>query len=303
MRGDMEGRGVEKLFSTTELARLWNVSESTVKRWADAGDLVCVKTPGGHRRFTFDEVSRFQRAQGFEAVGRLIRTGEDEADTAVPEIERALERPDFKALSDLCFRSAVEGATVGVATVFARAYLRGVAPIDLYDRILTPAMHHIGDAWVRGELTVADEHLATRTVLDAVVRLQPDLKRRAQNGRVVVVGCPEDEMHEVAARCAAFLFEIEGWRAIALGMNTPFFSFVSAVERHKPTLVCVSSSMMMDLERRAFEYTALAEAVRAAGSRLAIGGAGFADPAVRARFPHDYHASGFRDLLRYAASI
>ena len=190
---------MEKLFSTAELARLWNVSESTVKRWTDAGDLTCIKTPGGHRRFTFDEVSRFQRAQGFEAVGRLVRAGDDETGAGVPELERALERPDLRALAAICFRSAVAGDSAGVSAVFARAYLRGVAPVDLYDRILTPAMHHVGDSWLSGELTVADEHLATRTVLDAVVRLQPEFRQRAPNGRVAVVGCPEDEIHDVAA--------------------------------------------------------------------------------------------------------
>ena len=292
---------MEKLFSTTELARLWNVSESTVKRWADSGDLVCVKTPGGHRRFTFDEVSRFQHAQGFEAVGRLVQAGEEEG--SIPDLERAIERPDLQALSRLCVRGAVDGDTDGVAAVFARAYLRGVPPVDVYERILTPAMHTVGDMWMRGDLTVADEHLATRTVLDALVRLQPDLMRRAEHGRVAVVGCPEDEMHEVAARCAAFLLELDGWRVATLGMHTPFFSFVNAVERHKPAVVCISSTVMVDLERRSREYATLYESTRTAGARLVVGGAGFSDAVVRTRFPHDHHATGFRDLLRYAGTI
>ena len=299
----MGAHGVDKLFSTAELARLWNVSESTVKRWADSGDLACVRTPGGHRRFTFDEVSRFQHAQGFEAVGRLLQTGEDEGGAAVPELERAIERPDLPALARLAVRGAVEGDTGGVSAVFARAYLRGVTALDVYDRILTPAMHEVGEMWVRGDLTVADEHLATRTVLDALVRLQPELMRRPATGRVAVVGCPEDEMHEVAARGVGHLLELDGWRAVTLGMHTPFFSFVSAVERHAPALVCVSSTVMLDLERRSREYTALYEATRSAGARLAVGGAGFSDPVVRARFPHDHYAVSFRDLLRFATTV
>ena len=35
-------------------------------------------------------------------------------------------------------------------------------------------------------------------------------------------------MHEVAARCAAYLLELDGWRTVTLGMNTPFFSFADA---------------------------------------------------------------------------
>ena len=48
--------------------------------WADSGDLACVKTPGGHRRFGLEEISRFQRsttaAEGLLAsvsAARLLR--------------------------------------------------------------------------------------------------------------------------------------------------------------------------------------------------------------------------------------
>ncbi len=292
---------MEKLFSTAELARMWNVSESTVKRWADAGDLACVKTPGGHRRFTLEEISRFQRSQGFEAVGQLVTAAAGTDDAIPPELERALERPDFAALSDIYFRSAVAGDVDAVSGLLARGYLRGIAPVDLHEQVLTPALHRVGELWVSGELTVADEHLATRTVLDALVRLQPEMLRRTSNGRTVVVGCPEDEMHEVASRCAAFLLELEGWRVVTLGMHTPFFTFKDAVERHAPELIIISSTIMVDLDRQSREYALLHDAARTAGARVVIGGVGFRDPAVRTRFPHDHYATSFRDLLRYAS--
>ena len=64
-----------KLFSTTELARMWNVSESTIKRWCDAGDLKCVKTPGGHRRFNLEAISRF-RSMALRAFGSSLNRRE-----------------------------------------------------------------------------------------------------------------------------------------------------------------------------------------------------------------------------------
>lgn len=298
---------MEKLFSTADLARMWNVSESTVKRWADAGELPCVKTPGGHRRFTLDAVSRFQRERGFAAVGRLAAaaTGDDDEDDAreADPLERALERPDPYALAGLFLDAALAGDDRAAGGLLARAYLRGLAPVELYEQIVAPALHRVGERWMRGEITVADEHLATRAVIDALVRLQPDFLRRPSNGKTAVVGCPEDELHEVAARCAAFLLEIEGWRVVVLGPNTPFFSFADAVASHRPRLVVVSSTILVDLDRQSREYAPLYAAAHAAGARLAVGGAGFRDPAVRARFAHDFYATTLRELTRYAASV
>ncbi|MCU0411722.1 MAG: helix-turn-helix domain-containing protein, partial [Bacteroidetes bacterium] len=46
-------------YSTADLARILEVNESTVKRWADNGHIECIKTKGGHRRFTVGAVLKF----------------------------------------------------------------------------------------------------------------------------------------------------------------------------------------------------------------------------------------------------
>ena len=48
----------ERTYSTREVAQMWNVSESTVKRWADTSGLHCYRTPGGHRKFRPASVGR-----------------------------------------------------------------------------------------------------------------------------------------------------------------------------------------------------------------------------------------------------
>jgi excisionase family DNA binding protein len=46
-------------YSSKDLARMFSVNESTIKRWADSGKLQCFKTVGHHRRFRFEMVSDF----------------------------------------------------------------------------------------------------------------------------------------------------------------------------------------------------------------------------------------------------
>jgi photoactive yellow protein len=50
---------MDTLLSSTAAAKVLGVAPSTVKRWADDGLLTCVKTAGGHRRFSLVEVQRF----------------------------------------------------------------------------------------------------------------------------------------------------------------------------------------------------------------------------------------------------
>lgn len=56
------GRGFdEALLTPKQVAALFGVDPKTVTRWAQAGKIGCVITPGGHRRYRSAEVHAFLR--------------------------------------------------------------------------------------------------------------------------------------------------------------------------------------------------------------------------------------------------
>jgi excisionase family DNA binding protein len=64
----------EQWLLLSEAARRLNVHPTTLRRWADNGDVVFMLTPGGHRRFALSDIEQFaqgrqgQRATGIEQV-------------------------------------------------------------------------------------------------------------------------------------------------------------------------------------------------------------------------------------------
>jgi excisionase family DNA binding protein len=48
--------GNERLLTPGEVATLFSVDPKTVTRWASAGRIGSIRTPGGHRRFRESEV-------------------------------------------------------------------------------------------------------------------------------------------------------------------------------------------------------------------------------------------------------
>ena len=53
------------VLSTRQVATLLGVGEATVKRWADAGEIECFRTPGGHRKFRLRDVTAFVQARHY----------------------------------------------------------------------------------------------------------------------------------------------------------------------------------------------------------------------------------------------
>lgn len=53
----------EELLTPAEVARRFRVDPKTVTRWARAGRLTSIRTPGGHRRFRKSEVHALLRGE------------------------------------------------------------------------------------------------------------------------------------------------------------------------------------------------------------------------------------------------
>lgn len=60
----MEAR--ERLLTPGEVAALFRVDPKTVTRWAAAGRIGSIRTPGGHRRFRESEVRALLRGENGE---------------------------------------------------------------------------------------------------------------------------------------------------------------------------------------------------------------------------------------------
>ncbi|MFQ3589407.1 MAG: B12-binding domain-containing protein [Chloracidobacterium sp.] len=284
-------------YSTAEVAKMWAVSESSVKRWSDSGLLSCVRTPGGHRRFTLQALLDFQRAGGL--LQNADGAGRSQATAGLTQLAQALAGRDWPALQTLYYDAAVSGDEAAGVALLEQAYQSGISTIELSERILTPVLHLIGERWRRGELNIWEEHLASQVTLAATEHLHRQLPRAPSHGRLALCGCPEGDLHQIALHLVVEVLETEGWRVLSLGPNTPLFSFTDAVQRFSPQLVCISATIVHDLERLRRDYGHFYRVARQHAARIVIGGAAFADPQVHDIFTHDFHALGLADFLEY----
>ena len=46
-------------FNSEEVAKILGVNVSSIKRWTENGTLECVKTAGGHRKFTVQHLTNY----------------------------------------------------------------------------------------------------------------------------------------------------------------------------------------------------------------------------------------------------
>lgn len=268
-----------------------HVSEATVKRWADDGLLQSEKTVGGHRRFSTTETARF---------GRYRPAPESPA-----HVKRDAQQTDAPAgdVADLLFVHLIEGDEEEAAALLVHAYLQGQGLATLFDQVVAKAMHRVGELWYRGELTIADEHLAARTAITTLQKLRNVIRLALPTGMKAMLCAAEGDLHEIPLHLVQLLLESDGWTVINLGPNTPFFSLADAVAKHRPQLVCISAKLLGDPDRAARDYEQLRRVAAKVKCTIVIGGDGFADAKLRQRFPATSFAKDLPELDNYVRSL
>jgi methanogenic corrinoid protein MtbC1 len=72
---------------------------------------------------------------------------------------------------------------------------------EIDDEIIAPALWLIGSLWERGEISIADEHLATEISLRVLALQREAVRTAAARGRArVMLAAPSGEQHVVALR-------------------------------------------------------------------------------------------------------
>jgi methanogenic corrinoid protein MtbC1 len=257
------------VLSTADVARLFSVTETTVKRWADEGALKCQKTLGGHRKFIIKYVIEFAEKNNLEPMGVLQMPDKDEQTSRLQLA--VLERDMVSLVSEFVNRALAQG-DADLPHFFSYLYEHKIPLWQIYDEIVRNGMREIGDRWEKGEVRVDQEHRASYETMDALTHLQSQIRMEDPNGRSVVLACVGEEMHEMGLRTASYLFESYGWQTQYIGARTPVESVVRSIREYKPEAVCISATQLGVSPVLGDQLREVAEVSRSIGARTFLGG-------------------------------
>lgn len=114
--------------------------------------------------------------------------------------------------------------------------------VEVYDRLLRDAMHLVGERWESGRWSVAEEHLASRTLLRALERLRPELGPEGRIGPLAVLANVAGEQHMLGLACLEHLLAEDGWTVANLGADLPAADLGTFLARNEAALVCLSAN-------------------------------------------------------------
>jgi excisionase family DNA binding protein len=252
------------VLTTKELAVAIGVSESSIKRWIDAGLIRAARTVGGHRRIPRPEAIRFIRETGAAVTEPAVLGLTDLAGLEAEALPPGREAETLQ-------RYLVEGAAGRARGLVQSLYLSGWSVAAIVDGPMRTAMHEIGALWRHDDAGIFLEHRATDISKQALVQLRLTFAAD-EGGPVAVGGAPEGDPYALPSLAAATVLAAEGFDAVNLGPQTPLPALAGAAQRLRPALAWLAVSSAPAAERLATTVVDLAHELAPLGVTLVVGG-------------------------------
>ena len=251
------------LLNPREAASLLGVHTASVKRWSDQGKLRCIRTAGGHRRF-------FRR-----------------------DVE-ALRTPPSAAHADFIERlwaTASAGEQLNTEGILLD-YWGQLGRWELVSDALGILLTAVGQAWVEGEMPIAEEHVGSNTLLRSMERLLMMMPVPFDAPVCGLVTVPND-IHTMGLAMSELVLAEHSWRSHWMGSHCSVDDMVTVMERPEVAMLALSASQYSgspaDLHNL---LVRLAPVARATDTHLVLGGTGAWPNAT----PNAHRTRSFRDF-------
>ncbi len=257
---------MEEALSPRQFAEVIGVSESSVKRWVDDGEIAAARTAGGHRRIPRRAAVAFVRRRGLPVVrpDLLGLPGLDRVDASSEDAEQ---------LADALFAALAAGDAATAAGLVHAPYLAAKPLAWIFDDVMAPAMHAVGELWIENrEHGVFVEHRATVLCLQAVRGLGDVIDAPSASAPVAVGGAPTGDPYLLPTAMVACVLGDAGLRATDLGPQTPPEVLARAADETQADVVWLSVSTAAGARAAGESVDRVAAGVASRGGSMIIGG-------------------------------
>jgi MerR family transcriptional regulator, light-induced transcriptional regulator len=231
---------------------------------------------GGHRLYTARDVSRLRRLRETTARGHPIGKVAHLSNDALSRLlsDDGGEDAAAQSLIDRILAAVSKYRPTECDQVMAMAFAL-LPPFEVVRNVLSPALREVGERWHRGEISIAQEHIASNCARRQLAALLHTFNSIAK-GPAVVFATLSGERHELGILMYAALAASLRLRAYYLGPDLPAEEAARCALKINAAAVAISLVMRGDSDSTLAQLHALRHQLPA-GVEIWLGGPALAD--------------------------
>ncbi len=322
-----------QFFSTKELSEFCAVGETTVKRWSNMGLIRHHKTVGGHRKFKLEDVLEFISKNNITVPAEKLERLTIEkkyAESLDLNSEILLVRGDLDGLTAKLLEHLLAFRKNETDALLSKAVDQGIPIAALFDKLIAPVMHRVGELWNEKKLGAGEEHIITNILTESILRIKarneadvglaPKTDEAFTNRTTdrptddvmssdkflslyekqtsVICTCPESEYHQVGLLGVSLVCQSLGFKVNYVGAAVPFKDLEHVVMETHPALVCMSFTIAKLSPATYRRYELFRKFLKKRDVRFVIGGQ-FLRETKSHQLSADFRAKSCSELEQY----
>ena len=194
----------KKYLNTKQVGNLFDVNESTVRRWATSGKIECISSAGGHRKFSYQNVMNFANTQGLKINSSEIPYNVNRK-TIISDSVNHVFKNDAKSLE----------------LIFVQLFLDGTPLTDLMDNYVEKILVEIQNKLDKREVSIAEEHIARKIVSKALNNFKLTVSdSSSENKENILCLNLENDIPDLPIDMIQILLENKNYNVHNCGANT-----------------------------------------------------------------------------------
>jgi corrinoid protein of di/trimethylamine methyltransferase len=193
----------------------------------------------------------------------------------------------------------LNGDAKTAVAVTKEALAENVAPLELVQKYMVPAMDEVGRRFECEEYFVPELLLAARAMKGALELIRPLLAAAGNEpvGRVVI-GTVKGDLHDIGKNLVAAMLEGGGFEVVDLGADVAPEKFVAAIKENNAKIVALSALLTVTMPSMKTTIQALKDAGVRDGVKVMVGGA-----PVTEQFAQEIGADGYSENASAAVGL
>ncbi|NOG47647.1 MAG: helix-turn-helix domain-containing protein [Calditrichaeota bacterium] len=259
-------------YSTEEAAKILGVNVSTIKRWSASGKLNCIKTAGGHRKFEMQHLTEFveKHRQANATISTIPIENEEDL-----QLSEWILKKKYDVLYKFTLKQALNNNRQRVLQILKGLYLAKIGLHEIYDGIVTPVLHEIGDLWEAKQISIIEEHFASQTMKDSIIRLQSLIARPEIRKGVAMCMNLQNEMHDIPLKLVDHILEYRGYKVLYSGQITPQIYLQNIIEDFGPKRIYISGTYVKEIDQTQKELDLICDIAEKNSVDVFVGGQAF----------------------------
>lgn len=224
-----------------EFSQRVGVSPERLRAWEKRYDLLTPdRSTGGFRLYSDADVARVERMivhlDGGASAAQAARLAREAPVVAEPPIAGPVELDEEVAR----LRARLEAFDDAGAHAVLDELLKTFALETVLRDVVLPYLRDVGERWLAGEVTVAQEHFASNLLRARLLSLAQGWGQGA--GPRAVLAAPPGEHHDLGLIMCGLSLWRQGMRVVFVGADSPIDTLVTTVRTVEPVLVLVSAA-------------------------------------------------------------